>query len=67
MSSEQQYVKLVLSRREEDPLQDKVLAFYNQKNWDQGLYSEMWIPYVSQVCLVRTQMWNQALTGVWFC
>lgn len=56
VSSEQQYVKLVLNRREDDPLQDKVLAFYNEKNRDQGLYSQMWVPYISQVCLVRADI-----------
>lgn len=62
--SEQQYVKLVLSRREDDPLQDKVLVFYNEKNTDQGLYDQMWFPYISQVCLVRTEIRNKAFTIV---
>lgn len=53
LSSEQHYVGLVLSRREDNHLQDKVYAFYNEKNRDTGLSSEMWLPYVTQVCMVR--------------
>uniref|UniRef100_A0A3P8SG89 Sema domain-containing protein n=1 Tax=Amphiprion percula TaxID=161767 RepID=A0A3P8SG89_AMPPE len=48
---EQYYVGLMLSRGREDPLQDRVYAFYKQKNRDKGLYSEMWMPFVTQVCM----------------
>ncbi|KAF7651638.1 hypothetical protein LDENG_00108100 [Lucifuga dentata] len=48
---EQHYVGMVISRREEDSLQDKVFAFYKEKNTDKALDSRMWVPYVSQVCL----------------
>ncbi|XP_035508231.1 semaphorin-7A-like [Morone saxatilis] len=47
---EQHYVGLVLSRRKDNPLQDRVYAFYKEKNRDTGLYSEMWFPFVTQVC-----------------
>uniref|UniRef100_A0A3Q1HG12 Semaphorin-7A-like n=1 Tax=Acanthochromis polyacanthus TaxID=80966 RepID=A0A3Q1HG12_9TELE len=50
-AKEQYYVGLMLSRRREDPLQDRVYAFYKQKNRDKGLYSEMWMPFVTQVCM----------------
>ncbi|KAI3377663.1 hypothetical protein L3Q82_008822 [Scortum barcoo] len=47
---EQHYVGLVLSRRRDKPLQDKVYAFYKEKNRDTGLDSEMWLPFVTQIC-----------------
>lgn len=53
VSSEQYYVELVVSRREDEPSQDKLFAFYNEKNRHQSLYSDIWIPFVSQVCLVK--------------
>ncbi|XP_061562895.1 semaphorin-7A-like [Cololabis saira] len=48
---EEYYVGLTLSRRPDDPLQDRVYAFFKQKNRDRELYSEMWLPFVSQVCM----------------
>ncbi|KAM3624783.1 uncharacterized protein V6R79_001622 [Siganus canaliculatus] len=48
---EQHYVSLVHSKRDGDPPQDRMLAFYNEKNRDPSLYGEMWIPYISQVCM----------------
>ncbi|KAM4592356.1 semaphorin-7A [Odontesthes bonariensis] len=48
---EQHYVGLVLSQRGGEPSQDRIYAFYKQKNKDRGLYSEMWLPFVSQVCM----------------
>ncbi|XP_038162348.1 semaphorin-7A-like [Cyprinodon tularosa] len=47
---EQYYVGLVVSRRENETLQNKVYAFYKEKNKDQGLSKDMWLPFVSQVC-----------------
>lgn len=55
MSLEQHYVGLVLSRQKDNPLQDKVYGFYKEKNRDKGLDSEMWVPYVTRVCMVRPQ------------
>ncbi|XP_076600205.1 semaphorin-7A [Chaetodon auriga] len=46
---EQHYVGLMLSKQED--LQDKVYAFYKEKNKDSALYSEMWLPFVTQVCM----------------
>lgn len=46
---EQHYVGLMLSEQD-DSLQNKVYAFYKEKNGDRGMYSEMWLPFVSQVC-----------------
>lgn len=48
---EQYYVGLVLSRRRDDPLQNKVYAFYKEKNRKTGLDSDMWLPFVAQVCM----------------
>lgn len=53
MSLEQHYVGLVPSRQRENQLQNKVYAFYKEKNKDTALYSEMWFPFVTQVCMVR--------------
>ena len=52
---EHYYVGLVLSRQEDNPMQDKVYAFYKEKNRDKGLDSEMWLPFVTQVCMVRPE------------
>ncbi|XP_070762725.1 semaphorin-7A-like [Enoplosus armatus] len=49
-NKEQHYVGLVFSRRRSSTLQDKVYAFYKEKNGDTGLYSEMWLPFVTRVC-----------------
>uniref|UniRef100_A0A3Q4H1C0 Sema domain-containing protein n=1 Tax=Neolamprologus brichardi TaxID=32507 RepID=A0A3Q4H1C0_NEOBR len=48
---EQHYVGLVLSKREEDPSQNRVYGFYREKTKDDGLFSEMWLPFVTQVCM----------------
>ncbi|XP_004539796.3 uncharacterized protein LOC101466477 isoform X3 [Maylandia zebra] len=48
---EQHYVGLVLSKREEDPSQNRVYGFYKEKTEDTGLFSEMWLPFVTQVCM----------------
>ncbi|XP_068171926.1 semaphorin-7A-like [Antennarius striatus] len=50
-NKEQHYVGLVVSRRKDNPLEDKVYAFYNEKNRDTDMYSSMWLPFVSQVCM----------------
>ncbi|XP_017284144.1 semaphorin-7A isoform X2 [Kryptolebias marmoratus] len=50
---EQHYVGLVLSRRN-DSSQNKIYAFYKQKNEGAGLDEDMWLPYVSQVCMSDT-------------
>uniref|UniRef100_A0A3Q2X3E8 Semaphorin-7A-like n=1 Tax=Haplochromis burtoni TaxID=8153 RepID=A0A3Q2X3E8_HAPBU len=47
---EQHYVGLVLSKRE-DPSQNRVYGFYKEKTEDTGLFSEMWLPFVTQVCM----------------
>ncbi|TMS13225.1 Semaphorin-7A [Larimichthys crocea] len=45
---EQHYVGLVLSKQENN--QDKVYGFYREKSKDKSMYSEMWLPFVTQVC-----------------
>ncbi|XP_071753447.2 semaphorin-7A [Centroberyx gerrardi] len=62
---EQQYVGLVLSRRREDPLQDKVYAFYKEKNTDLGYDSDMWLPFVAQVCMADHGGPKHYLQFVW--
>ncbi|XP_029987109.1 semaphorin-7A [Sphaeramia orbicularis] len=47
---EQYYVGLMVGRQV-DPGQDKVYAFYKEKNEDPGLDNEMWLPFVTQVCM----------------
>ncbi|XP_071344278.1 semaphorin-7A isoform X2 [Trachinotus anak] len=48
---EQHYVGLMLSRRGNNDLQDKVYAFYKEKNKDKHLQSDLWLPFVTQVCM----------------
>ncbi|XP_063335598.1 semaphorin-7A isoform X2 [Pelmatolapia mariae] len=48
---EQHYVGLMLSKREDDPSQNRVYGFYREKSKDTGLFSEMWLPFVTQVCM----------------
>ncbi|CAK6984248.1 semaphorin-7A [Scomber scombrus] len=48
---EQYYVGLVRSERKDDELQNRVYAFYKEKNKDTSLDCEMWLPYVTQVCM----------------
>ncbi|XP_056881677.1 semaphorin-7A isoform X2 [Takifugu flavidus] len=62
---EQYYVELVVSRRENQPSQDKIFAFYNEKNRHQSPYSDIWIPFVSQVCLADTGGSKQILQFTW--
>ncbi|XP_029904587.1 semaphorin-7A [Myripristis murdjan] len=72
---EQQYVGLVLSRQRDDPLQDKLYAFYKEKNTDFGMDSDMWLPFVSQVCMAdkggsksyRQFMWTSQLNARLYC
>lgn len=47
---EHHYVSLMYSRRKSDRLQDRVYAFYKEKNKSTDPYSERWTPYVAQVC-----------------
>ncbi|XP_070692348.1 semaphorin-7A-like [Pempheris klunzingeri] len=49
-AKEQHYLGLVLSSPREDPLQDKVYAFYKEKNRHTDLHNKMWLPFVTQVC-----------------
>lgn len=49
---EHRYVSLMYSRWESDPSQDRVYAFYKEKNKSTDPYSERWTPYVAQICAV---------------
>ncbi|XP_049573054.1 semaphorin-7A isoform X2 [Syngnathus scovelli] len=48
---EQHYLGLVMSKRKDEPLQDKVYAFYKERNKDLNVWSSTWLPYISQFCL----------------
>ncbi|KAM8762855.1 semaphorin-7A isoform 1-T1 [Acanthopagrus schlegelii] len=63
--NEQHYVGLVLSRQKDDPLQDKVYGFYKEKNRDTGLDSEMWIPFVTRVCMADKGGHKNTLQFTW--
>ncbi|KAM3876906.1 semaphorin-7A [Diretmus argenteus] len=72
---EQQYLGLVLSTGRSDRLQDKVYAFYKEKNTDVGLDSDLWLPFVAQVCMAdhggsKTYLqfsWTSQLKARLFC
>ncbi|MBN3308930.1 SEM7A protein, partial [Amia calva] len=51
---EQKYIGLVLSKRLEDELHDKIYSFLQEKNGDQHPEADPWIARVTQVC--RTDM-----------
>ncbi|XP_037549952.1 semaphorin-7A-like [Nematolebias whitei] len=61
---EQHYVGLVLSRRN-DSSQNKIYAFYKQKNKDTRLDGDMWLSYVSQVCMSDTGGSKSTLQFSW--
>uniref|UniRef100_A0A8C6UB01 Sema domain-containing protein n=1 Tax=Neogobius melanostomus TaxID=47308 RepID=A0A8C6UB01_9GOBI len=75
--SEQYYIKLVVSKqdRKNDALQDKIYGFYNEKNTDTDMYSVMWRPYVTQICMTDTggpknnmqSTWTSQLNARLFC
>lgn len=50
-SVEQTYVGLVASRSS-DGTQDKLYAFFKEKNTAGDLESDAWLPFVAQVCMV---------------
>uniref|UniRef100_A0A8C6WTX8 Sema domain-containing protein n=2 Tax=Neogobius melanostomus TaxID=47308 RepID=A0A8C6WTX8_9GOBI len=74
---EQYYIKLVVSKqdRKNDALQDKIYGFYNEKNTDTDMYSVMWRPYVTQICMTDTggpknnmqSTWTSQLNARLFC
>uniref|UniRef100_UPI0037E70F0F semaphorin-7A-like n=1 Tax=Semicossyphus pulcher TaxID=241346 RepID=UPI0037E70F0F len=74
-NKEQHFVGLVPIRQPDNPLQDKVFGFYREKNQDSGLYSGMWLPFVTQVCMAdiggpKTQMqftWTSQMNARLFC
>ncbi|KAM9366667.1 semaphorin-7A [Symphorus nematophorus] len=62
---EHHYVGLMLSRQRDNPTQDKVYAFYREKNRDSSLDSEMWIPFVTQVCMADIGGPKNSLQFTW--
>ncbi|XP_062327088.1 semaphorin-7A [Osmerus eperlanus] len=49
--TELRYLSLVMSGPREERLQDKLYAFYMEKNPDLNPGSELWIPRVAQICM----------------
>ncbi|XP_060924180.1 semaphorin-7A-like [Limanda limanda] len=74
-NKEQHYVGLMLSRGREAPLQDKVFAFYKEKNSGTDLRGDMWLPYVTRVCMAdiggrKNNMqltWTSQMSARLFC
>ncbi|XP_062404529.1 semaphorin-7A-like isoform X2 [Sardina pilchardus] len=50
IQADQRYVKIVQGRNEENPLQDKLYAFYTERSNDQSPDSDLFTPRVSQIC-----------------
>ncbi|XP_029001092.1 semaphorin-7A isoform X2 [Betta splendens] len=49
-NKERHYVGLLPIKEGGDPTQDKVYAFYRERNSDSELDSDTWLPFVSRVC-----------------
>ncbi|XP_077477575.1 semaphorin-7A-like isoform X1 [Stigmatopora argus] len=72
---EQDYVGVVLSRHKDDSLQDKVYAFYKERNKDLNVCNSGWLPYISQFCVVdmggpKNNMqftWTSQMSAKLFC
>ncbi|KAK2853508.1 hypothetical protein Q5P01_006169 [Channa striata] len=62
---EQHYVAVFPIMDPNDPVQDKLYAFYREKNQDTDMYNEMWIPFVTSVCMVDTGGRKNALQYSW--
>ncbi|XP_053722646.1 semaphorin-7A-like [Synchiropus splendidus] len=62
---EQHYKGMMLSRRKGDPLQDKIYAFYNEKDAVTDATSKMWTPFVTQVCLADKGGRKNELQFIW--
>ncbi|XP_053284736.1 semaphorin-7A isoform X1 [Pleuronectes platessa] len=74
-NKEQHYVGLMLSRGRDPPLQDKVFAFYKEKNRGTDSRDDMWLPYVTRVCMAdiggrKNNMqltWTSQMSARLFC
>uniref|UniRef100_A0A8C8F3T4 Semaphorin-7A-like n=1 Tax=Oncorhynchus tshawytscha TaxID=74940 RepID=A0A8C8F3T4_ONCTS len=74
-SLEQRYVSLVASGQREDRLQDRLYAFYIEKNRHPRLDSDLWVPRVAQVCMADRGgpkgylqfRWTSKLSARLFC
>ncbi|XP_076012179.1 semaphorin-7A isoform X1 [Genypterus blacodes] len=73
--NEQHYVSLVVSKRSKDPLQDRIYAFYNERNSNTELGRDVWLPFVSQVCMADNggprkfmqYIWTSQMNARLFC
>ncbi|KAK7913529.1 hypothetical protein WMY93_013740 [Mugilogobius chulae] len=74
---EQHYVELIVSKQGHinGVLQDKIYGFYNEKNKNIDMHSEMWKPFVTQICMTDTggpknnlqSTWTSQLNARLFC
>ncbi|CAL1604369.1 unnamed protein product [Knipowitschia caucasica] len=74
---EQHYIELLVSQQDHvhDVPQDKLYGFYNEKKKDSDMYSHMWKPFVTQLCLVDSGgpknnlqfTWTSQLNAPLFC
>ncbi|XP_042339755.1 semaphorin-7A isoform X2 [Plectropomus leopardus] len=62
---EQHYVGLVISKQKDNHLQNKVYAFYKEKNRETDLDSEMWLPFVTRVCMADRGGPKNTLQSSW--
>ncbi|XP_020797104.2 semaphorin-7A isoform X2 [Boleophthalmus pectinirostris] len=64
---EQHYIKLIVSKQERknNVLQDKIYGFYNEKNKDADIYSDMWMPFVTQICMIDNGGPKSSLQFTW--
>ncbi|XP_028969974.2 semaphorin-7A-like isoform X2 [Esox lucius] len=73
--TEQKYIGLVASGKREESLQDRLYAFYIEKNRDQSGKSDTWFPRVAQICMadrggpktVLQFKWTSKLSARLFC
>ncbi|XP_064867993.1 semaphorin-7A-like isoform X3 [Oncorhynchus nerka] len=73
--TEQRYVSLVASGQREDRLQDRLYAFYIEKNRGPCLGCDLWVPWVAQVCMADRGgpkgylqfRWTSKLSARLFC
>uniref|UniRef100_A0A8D3CD99 Sema domain-containing protein n=1 Tax=Scophthalmus maximus TaxID=52904 RepID=A0A8D3CD99_SCOMX len=72
---EQHFVGLMLSRRRDDSLQDRVYAFYKEKNSAKDMDDDMWLPFVTQACMadiggpknILQLRWTSQMNARLFC
>ncbi|XP_008309048.1 semaphorin-7A isoform X2 [Cynoglossus semilaevis] len=74
-NKEQHFVGLMFNRRKDDPLQNKVYAFYKARNCENHPQSYTWTPFVTQVCMADVggsksklqRKWTSQMNAKLFC